>query len=81
MLNTLGNINHPDLALKIEQVVLTQITMDKLAIMVQVSHHNQAFLVQMNDFIFVLRTNDGVFETWSCNTIFSDELHDNNVIL
>lgn len=45
VLDTLADINHPNLALEVKKIVLAQVCMDQLATLVQATDHKNCLIV------------------------------------
>ena len=80
ILNGLRHVNHPNLALVVEEVVLTQIPMHQLAVLVEVAHHEDALLVEVRYLEVVVLADDGVLESWGGDALLADELHYDYVV-
>lgn len=77
MLDTLRHIDHPELLLVVEQVVLGQVSMHQFAYLVEVPHHHASIVVESGG---VIVTQLGILQSRGRISSLADELHHYDVV-
>ena len=60
VLHALGDVNHPDLFVVVQEIVFAQVAMYQFACLVEVSHHYDAFFIEMNDLQTIITSDNRI---------------------
>jgi len=54
---------------------------NQLAGLVEIAHHHDTIFIEMGNFVLIIAADDGILKSWSCNAVFTDELHGDHIVL
>jgi hypothetical protein len=76
MFYRLRNIDNVNFIFEVKKVILRQISMNELASLIHAPDNKKHLFVTRTPVIDL-----SIFKSWSCNTIFANEIHDYNIVL